>query len=239
MTMTKATGSLRPSGPGVDPIEHSPWVKGEATLNRWVRNWGKRHHYAEGQIIYFQEDPGSHLYYLEQGKVFVSIIGHHGSEHLLAIHEPGSFFGESAALDMMQHTATAVAAEPSVVHAIASESLPDILAHPEAAMAIMKSMARKVRLLVFHIEGLSFLDAVGKISHLLDELSSEYGVPGPDGVELTTRVTHQLLANLTGLSRVTATNVLTALRREGIIDIRRRQVIIKDQYRLKGKIVNS
>lgn len=66
----------------------------------------------------------------------------------------------------------------------------------------------------------------------------EVGEPAPGGILIKKRITHEDLANITGLSRVTVTNVLNHLDRLKLITKGRRKYTIIDPERL-GSFVES
>ncbi|ABW31438.1 Crp/Fnr family transcriptional regulator [Acaryochloris marina] len=58
-----------------------------------------------------------------------------------------------------------------------------------------------------------------RIEQLLLLLAREVGEMTPEGVRICVRFTHQQIANLTGTSRVTASRILSSLRKEGWMSV--------------------
>jgi CRP/FNR family transcriptional regulator, cyclic AMP receptor protein len=50
--------------------------------------------YRKGQIIYSQGQVADAVFYIQQGKVKLTVVSEHGKEAVIAILEPGQFFGE-------------------------------------------------------------------------------------------------------------------------------------------------
>src|SRR5487761_442993 len=50
--------------------------------------------YQRGQTIFSQGDAADAVFYIEQGKVKLTVISHAGKEAVVAILNQGSFFGE-------------------------------------------------------------------------------------------------------------------------------------------------
>ena len=219
---------------GLEPELDSPWVKPSCKDEwRFVFDLGTRKVYEPGAVIYYQGDHSRVFYYLHSGRVKVSILREDGSEKVLAIHEPGSVFGESAALDDRPYFATATSTERSVVYEV---NVDDVLSLMKSDPAILRQIGRsltcKMRLLAFHVADLTFHDAVSRVAHILLKIGEDFGVSTPQGRQLSVRLTHQGIADLTGVSRVTVTNVLNILERQGFIQKKRRQIVITDEAKL-------
>lgn len=196
--------------------------------------------YQNGQIIYMQGEKSRFFYFLGQGKVKISIFRENGSEKILAIQEDNTFFGESAAFDRYPYFATATALEESDIHVInidEAESL--IKAHPEVSLLIITAIIRKLRLLGLQVEDLSFLDAQKRVAHILLKLMQEVGEVTGTGILIKKRITHEDLANITGLSRVTVTNVLNHLNRLRLITKGRLKYTIIDREKLESFVESN
>lgn len=196
---------------------------------------GRLKRYSPGQIIYLQGEESTNFYFVREGKVRVSIFKENGSEKILAIQEDNTFFGESAAFDRYPYFATATAMEESTIYAFDIEETEALLrSHPEVSLLIITSIIRKLRLLGLQVEGLSFLDAQKRVASILLKLMHEVGEPTANGILIKKRITHEDLANITGLSRVTVTNVLNYLNRLKLITKERLKYTIIDRARLES-----
>ena len=151
-----------------------------------------------------------------------------------------TFFGESAVFDDQPYFATATILEPSEIYYIQRDDLMRLIKKtPSIAFMLIRALIRKIRLLAFQLEDLSFLDAQKRVAHILLTLGHELGVRKEDGLHIQKGITHNDLAQLTGLSRVTVTNVLNYLERLHIIRKRRCMLTIIDQERLANLLGTS
>jgi CRP/FNR family transcriptional regulator len=192
--------------------------------------------YREGEFIYFQGETGDAFFFIRKGKVKVSILKGDGSEKIIGIQESNTFFGEYAAFDRHPHFATAVALEPSEISRVPIDGARRMIeAHPEVAFLIIDRIVRKFRSLCFQVEG-NFLDAQRRIARILISLGDEVGERETDGVTIRKGITHEDLANLTGLSRVRVTTILNNLQRADIITKRRGMVTITNPAKLRNII---
>ncbi len=191
--------------------------------------------YQAGQIIYMQGERSRYFYFVGQGKVKVSIFRQNGSEKILAIQESNTFFGESGAFDRFPYFATATALEDSDINLISIDDTEALIkVYPKVSLLIITAIIRKLRLLGLQVEDLSFLDAQKRVAHILLKLMQEVGEPSERGILIKKKITHEDLASITGLSRVTVTNVLNHLHRSKLIAKGRLRFTILDREKLES-----
>src|SRR5258705_13156063 len=63
--------------------------------------------YRKNQAIYSQGDPASSVFYIQKGKVKLTVVSKHGKEAVVSILGPGDFFGEGCLAGQQQRMATA------------------------------------------------------------------------------------------------------------------------------------
>ena len=73
------------------------------------------------EIVFNEGDKGDSLYLIGSGSVRISKQGRAGEQETLGVIESGSFFGEMALLDRQPRSATAVAAEPTILAGVDDE----------------------------------------------------------------------------------------------------------------------
>ena len=72
--------------------------------------------YPDGEPIFTQGEDANAVFYLEEGKVRLTVLSPGGKEAVIAILNPGSFFGEGCLAGQVQRTSTATSMEhPCVV----------------------------------------------------------------------------------------------------------------------------
>ncbi len=67
------------------------------------------------QIIFLQGDTTNAVFYIQAGKVKVTVVSEHGKEAVIAILEQGAFLGESCLVGQKVRTATATTLEDSQI----------------------------------------------------------------------------------------------------------------------------
>jgi len=75
----------------------------------WTGVHAQRAEYPTGTIIFGQGDPALSIMDVEKGAVRLSVLSHSGKEAVVAVLDPGHFFGEGCLAGQTQRMATATA----------------------------------------------------------------------------------------------------------------------------------
>ena len=78
------------------------------------------------------------------------------------------------------------------------------------------------------LKSLLFRSSRERLIHLLLELAERYGQPGHNGILIRQKISHQDMASIIGATRETVTITLGELQTEGIIDVQRRRITLKN-----------
>ena len=74
--------------------------------------------FEKGQHVFEQGDAADSVYYIQHGKIKITVLSDLGKEAVVGILEPGQFFGESCLTGHKLRISTTTAIEPSVITAI-------------------------------------------------------------------------------------------------------------------------
>lgn len=164
--------------------------------------------YTPNQMIYFQDSVADYFYYLKSGQVRTFISSEDGTEKVLNIYHQGNLFGEAAFFDEMPRVSSAVAAtECDIVRIDRRMATQEISQNPELALALLKYLARTVRLLSDHVDDMAFLRTDQRIARFL--LSAPRN---PDG---RISCTQDDIAGAVSANRVTVCRILNRFARAG------------------------
>ena len=83
--------------------------------------------FKRGKAIFRQGDAADAVYYIDKGKVNITVASKQGKEGVIAILEPGEFFGEGCLAGQPLHLATATALSEAVVLRIEKETMVRLL----------------------------------------------------------------------------------------------------------------
>jgi len=182
-------------------------------------------HFRKGQVLFSQgrrTHPG--FYWLKTGRVKFSLLTNEGAERVVGFAGEGAIFGEESILDGEGCAVMGQALTSGVAYLFSWSSATRLLrAEPDLAIVLLEAMARKLHLSLKLIEEMSFLGVRDRVVQTIARLAGEARF-----LDLS----HQELAGLVGASRVMVSHVLAELREEGLIEQRRRRLVILDPERL-------
>jgi CRP-like cAMP-binding protein len=96
------------------PIKRRPSFNPKSFLAK-VGEGRSIHAYRGEQIVFAQEDPADAVFYLENGKVKVTVVSEQGKEAIVAILGANAFFGEGCLAGQKQRIATAATITDSLL----------------------------------------------------------------------------------------------------------------------------
>jgi len=176
--------------------------------------------FQKGQVILFEEDANKYMYSVLSGEVKVFYTTEEGKESIVAFHGVGESFGEVSLIDQQTIPATVVALETSLVLIIGRDDFFEILrTQPKVMHKLLLLLTGRLRLAWNQVRMLHFKDASYRILTSIRDLSMERGEPVPEGILLKLRLTHQNIADMTGLTRETVTRVIDKWKKKGLLSI--------------------
>lgn len=206
----------------------------EKDLQRIVQV-ANRQRYHKENLILIEEEVGSSMFVILDGRVKISRISDDGREVILAIMSEGDFFGEMSLLDGHTRSANVTAIEDSELLVIRREEFLQMLHdYPQIAVNLLKELAQRIRKGDEHIKSLSLQDAKGRVANTLIRIAEDYGVFRKGQVEINELPLQQDLANMAGTSRETISRVIKTLIQQGYLKKERGKIIIIDYEKFKS-----
>jgi CRP-like cAMP-binding protein len=197
---------------------------------------GGRFHMAARDTIYRQGDASIAVFFVESGTVKLSYIDPTGKRISLAPRGPGEIFGELALIGERHRNHHAEALEESTLIQVHRDHfLSFVQSRPELLLQLLEVLGQRIREFEGLVQDLAFRDIESRLSRQLLLLSSEYGVKTKNGILIGFRLTHRDLAEMIGSARENTTMALNRLARQGLLDKRRYQIVIKDLQGLREK----
>ena len=181
---------------------------------------------SSGYLIYLQGTEATCFYYLKKGKVKSFIQSETGGERVLNIYRAGSLFGEASFLDELPRVSSAVSLTPCQLVPIDRELVTQAISRdPELALAMMKYLARTVRLLSHQVDQMAFRPAQWRVARYLLSLAD-----GDDCLQCS----QDDIADSVSVSRVTVSRILNDLSRRGLVELGYRRIQILNRPGLEG-----
>lgn len=187
----------------------------------------RQRRYREGDTIFHRDDPGVALYIILSGRIKIHNETGEGADMIIAVLQPGDFFGELAVLDGDERSADATTVEPSELLMLTREDMHDIIQrHPKIGINLLMTVAGRLRRTTSALQAVSTLDVNGRVAKQLLVLSEQCGIVTTRGVEIAMRLTQSDIAALVGASRESVNKVLGFFRRRGWVDFDERHRLI-------------
>lgn len=195
--------------------------------------------FHKGEVIFHAEDTNKYMYAVLRGEVKVFQSTEEGKEVILAFHCTGDSFGELSLIDQLASPATVSAMETSIVAIIARHDFLELIhSSPKVLNKLLLALTTRLRHAWDQNRMLHFKDATRRIRALLINLAETRGTHCPEGMVLDMRLTHQSIADMTGLTRETVTRVIDKWKREKHIVIdNERHLVLRDFFFDENDIV--
>ncbi len=188
-----------------------------------------KQYYKKDNMILIEEEIGSTMFIILDGRVKISRISEEGREVILSILSEGDFFGEMSILDGQNRSANVVTLDDSKIMIVRREDFLQMLHdYPQIAINLLKELAHRLRRSDAQIKSLSLQNATGKVASTLLRIADDSGKIHLGQVEIPRLPPQQDLANMAGTSRETISRVLKALAKEGYLKKEGSRLIILD-----------
>ena len=194
---------------------------------------GRVRQFTSGERAFRAGEAGSHVYFLQTGKLRIVQPCPMGRDVILWFCLPGEICGLAEVARGGGRLVSAVACEPSGVIAVSQEQFRQfLLERPHVALLSMQVLASRLRVLGEMFVNLVSDDVNTRIAKLILRLSARYGRREGSEVVLDIPLTHQEIADMVGTTRQTATSVLSSLRRAGVLSIDNHRIRIGQEKSL-------
>lgn len=188
---------------------------------------------AKGALLFNQGDDADSLYAVADGLIRISVSGDPGRELVLGLMEPGDVFGEIALLDGLPRTASAHAAEDSVLLEIQRARFLELL-EKESRLArhIIELLCERLRDNTDKLSEYAFLGLRERLAKKLQALAIGHGREEKTGVSIDLKLSQTDLAQMLGVTREAINRQLKAWSQEGILKVEHGHIVVLDPVRL-------
>jgi CRP-like cAMP-binding protein len=167
--------------------------------------------------IFLQGQPADSLFYLRRGKVKLTVLSQQGKEAIVAILDPGEFFGEGCLAGQQSRMATAVAMADCTLDKIEKSLMARMLheQHNVSELFIKHLLSRNIRYEADLVDQLfnSSEKRLARILLLLARLGKE-----SRSETVVPKVDQDTLAQMVGTTRSRVSHFMNKFRKLGFID---------------------
>jgi CRP/FNR family transcriptional regulator, cyclic AMP receptor protein len=214
-----------------DPIIFLATVDAGRTISKYRRN----------QIVFSQGDLADAVFFVEEGKVKVTVVSEQGKEAAIAIHGKGDFFGEGCLTGQPRRLATVAAMTDGAIMRIDKAAIVRVL-HDEpkfSEMFMAYLLTRNARVEADLVDQL-FNSSEKRLARLLLLLANFGKQVSPE--PMIAKISQETLAEMIGTTRSRVSFFMNKFRKLGFIDYNGRievrgsllNVILHDQPPIKN-----
>ena len=197
----------------------SPWIDmshldwGPLTDERYAR------HFFRGHIFYGQQEYSENVFIIKRGRVAMCLCTPEGDMRNTMVLDAGCMFGNQTLFDGSPNSCQAeVVSDEAEVYVIPKEEASSrIRDNFQMTHNILMQSNRINRMLLTQIELMSFHHSEGRVCFYLLHLAEQYSEEKNGQKLLYIRFTHQDIAEITGLSRVCVSNIISGLVKDRIL----------------------
>jgi len=168
------------------------------------------------QVLFSQGDRADAVFYVQAGKVKLIVVSPQGKEAVIAIMEPGSFFGEGCLAGQLVHLATATAVDDARIVRIDKQSMLRLLQDDRtfAALFLAYMLGRNIRIQEDLVDQL-FNSSEKRLARIL-LLMAHFGKEGRPEVVIP-KISQETLAEMIGTTRSRVSFFMTKFKKMGLI----------------------
>ena len=186
--------------------------------------------YDKNQVVFAQGDPANAIFYIQKGRVKVTVVSHAGKEAVVAILGAGDFFGEGCLTRQSLRISTATAMDDCSIMRL-EKALMIRLLHQEptfSAVFVAHLLSRSIRVEEDLVDQLfnSSEKRLARVLLLLANFGKE-GHPEP----VIAKISQETLAEMVGTTRSRVSFFMNKFRRLGFIDY-------KDHLEVHSSLLN-
>ena len=172
---------------------------------------------SKDQVIFSQGDPADAVFYIQKGKVKVTVVSEQGKEAVVAILDANEFFGEACLAGQSQRIATVTSLVDSVIVRLEKAAIVRVI-HQEPAfseMFISHLLGRTIRVEADLVDQL-FNSSEKRLARLL-LLLANFGKEGKTE-PIIAKISQETLAEMIGTTRSRVSFFMNKFRKLGLIE---------------------
>jgi CRP-like cAMP-binding protein len=173
--------------------------------------------YHKDQIVFSQGDPADAVFYIQSGKVKVTVVSEQGKEAVVAMLGTNDFFGEGCLAGQAQRIATVATMTDSVIVRLEKAAIVRVI-HQQPAfsgMFIAHLLARAIRVEADLVDQL-FNSSEKRLARLLLLLANFGKDEKPEPI--LAKISQETLADMIGTTRSRVSFFMNKFRKLGLID---------------------
>ena len=189
--------------------------------------------YPRGAVVFHEGHSARGIYVLSSGRAKVSISSADGRKLIIRIATGGEVLGLYAGLTGRPFEATAEMVEGGRIDFISRQDLLNLLGQQSFGLDLVEMFSRQFSEFVDNTRMLLLSEsALEKLARLFVRWGRDFGERTSEGIRVKLLLTQEEIAQVIGASRETVTRLLSTLKRDQIIRVKRDSMWIRDSEAL-------
>jgi len=193
--------------------------------------------YPTGREVFAKGSPGQSLMAVLRGSIKISSLSNEGKEIVFGIINAGEIFGEISVLDGDERSADATAMTDCELLVLNRRNFLHLLeTRADLCMILLRILCRRLRQTSEQVEDVMFRHLESRVAKALLQLAESVGLHGLQGASVELHVSQRELGNMAGGSRESVNKILQNRHRQGLINLGKASVLIRDLEALRRLI---
>lgn len=190
--------------------------------------------YNKNEIIFQVGDKMDQVYFVVQGRVKIIKMNNDKKETIKRILNCGDYFGEFSIIDPKKYTSFKDTAKvmdaDTICFSLPSELFMKICEeHSFVFQSLLKNIVANYIRLDSRLDSVMTRRSKMRIINFIEEMAEDIGKPVGYDILIKHNLTHQDMANITGISRQKVTTILNEFKQEGLIHLERNTILVHDK----------
>ncbi|OGR68684.1 MAG: hypothetical protein A2081_03850 [Elusimicrobia bacterium GWC2_61_19] len=191
--------------------------------------------YRAGEMVFAKQDLGDNFFIVNSGRIKIFTTVGAGKKKTFAFLKKGDFFGEMSLLGGKVRSASAQAADDSELLVISKKNFKRlILENADFTLKLLHTLVERLNKSNMEVESMLFHNILGRLAEAILDLSKDKHTK-----PLKMAIDQSELAQYLGTTRVPVCRAINTLKRSGVIDYRRGELVVLNQARLRSIAGNA
>lgn len=205
----------------------------QALIRRLAEMASKRE-FSKGELVFGPYDTEERIFVVREGEVEIYQLSPEGKKVIIDILVPGNIFGNTSfsSKPLIEANDFAVARSKVTLCVFRKPDFINVLeTMPQLAMGLIEEISRKLNEAAGRIKDLALSDATTRLISELMRFARRVGSETDDKVVMGIKLTHEELAEMTGVTRETVSRMLKKLRQDEIVYLDKSRHIMIDKQK--------
>jgi CRP/FNR family transcriptional regulator, cyclic AMP receptor protein len=185
----------------------------------------------KGTKVITEETEAKGVYFVLAGSIKLTKQDENGNEMIVCIKKQGDIFAEACLFNQASslYPATGVMLADGVLAFLNKKDLEaELVSKPDLAIGVIRYMSESLQEMTSTLRDIALLDVYTKTIKSLERLGVKFKGEGFTRYNVEIPLNVQEFATVVGVSRESVSRVFSKLKRDGVIDLRERKIVILD-----------